>query len=62
MTISIYQASVPVFLQTLGALSTILTKAATHAEVKKIDPTVLLSARLAPDMFEAAEMREEHGA
>ena len=54
MTINIYQASVPVFLQTLGALSTILTKAATHAEVKKIDPTVLLGARLAPDMFALA--------
>jgi hypothetical protein len=54
MTISIYQASVPSFLQTLGALSGVLTKAAAHAEVKKIDPSVLINARLAPDMFPLA--------
>ncbi len=51
MTINIYQASVPSFLQTLGALSAILTKAAAHAEAKKIDPSVLINARLAPDML-----------
>jgi hypothetical protein len=51
MTINIYQAAVPSFLQTLGALSGILTKAAAHAEAKKIDPSVLINARLAPDMF-----------
>jgi hypothetical protein len=54
MTINIYQASVPAFLQTLGALSGILTKAAAHAEAKKIDPSVLINARLAPDMFPLA--------
>ena len=51
MSINLYQASVPSFLQTLGALSTILTKAAAHAETKKIDPSVLINARLAPDMY-----------
>ena len=51
MSFNIYQASVPAFLQTLGALSGILTKAATYAETKKIDPSVLINARLAPDMF-----------
>jgi len=54
MTFNIYQASVPSFLQTLGALSNILTKAAAHAEAKKIDPSVLITARLAPDMHPLA--------
>ena len=50
MSVSIYQASVPVFTQTLTALSNILKKAAAHAEAKKIDPSVFITARLAPDM------------
>ncbi|WP_437590909.1 DUF1993 domain-containing protein [Sorangium sp. So ce1000] len=51
MTISMYQASVPVFVKMLGNLSAILTKAQAYAEAKKIEPRVLLDARLAPDMF-----------
>ena len=51
MTISMYQASAPVFDKMLGNLSAILTKAAAWAEGRKIDPAVLLGARLAPDMF-----------
>jgi hypothetical protein len=47
----IYSMSVPVFVRTLGNLSTILDKAAAHAEAKKIDPAVLVNARLFPDMF-----------
>lgn len=46
-----YSASVPVFVRTLGNLSTILDKAAAHAETRKIDPAVFLGARLYPDMF-----------
>jgi uncharacterized protein len=46
-----YSMSVPVFAKTLGNLSAILDKAAAHAEAKKIDPSVLLAARLYPDMF-----------
>jgi hypothetical protein len=46
-----YSMSVPVFTKTLGNLSAILDKAAAHAEAKKIDPAVLLAARLYPDMF-----------
>src|SRR5262249_23512569 len=49
--LSIYQTSIPVFTQILTSLSNILTKAAAHAEAKKIDPAVLINARLAPDMF-----------
>jgi uncharacterized protein len=51
MSLSMYQASVPVFQRTLGALEKILGKAAAYAEERKIDPAVLLSARLYPDMF-----------
>jgi len=46
-----YQASIPVFVRMLDNLSTILDKAAAHAEAKKIDPAVFINARLAPDMF-----------
>jgi uncharacterized protein len=51
MTVSMYTASVPVYTQFLTALSKILKKAAAHAEAKKIDPSVLISARIAPDML-----------
>jgi hypothetical protein len=51
MAISMYRASVPVLLQMLGALSGVLDKAAAFAAAKKVDPSVLLNARLAPDMF-----------
>jgi uncharacterized protein len=51
MSLSMYQASVPVFLQMLASLQVILDKAEAHATAKKIDPAVLLYARLFPDMF-----------
>jgi hypothetical protein len=54
MSLSMYQASVPVFLRMLTNLSAILDKAAKHAEARKIDPTVFVNARLAPDMFALA--------
>jgi uncharacterized protein len=54
MTISLFQASVPVFLHGVASLSGILTKAASHAETRKIDPGVLLQTRLFPDMFALA--------
>ena len=51
MTISMYQASVPAMIKTLSNLRNLLEKASTHAEAKKIDPSVLVNARLYPDMF-----------
>ncbi|MGZ4978009.1 MAG: DUF1993 domain-containing protein [Methylobacter sp.] len=51
MSLTMYQASIPVFLRMLGNLSAILDKAAAHAEAKKIDPSIFINARLAPDMF-----------
>jgi hypothetical protein len=50
MSLSMYQASIPVFVRMLSNLSAILTKAAAYAETKKFDPSVLVNARLAPDM------------
>jgi hypothetical protein len=46
-----YTTSVPVFKQLLNSLSTILSKAEAYATLKKIEPKVLLDARLFPDMF-----------
>ena len=43
MTISMYKASVPIFVQFLTSLSAWLDKAAAYAEAKKIDPAVLLN-------------------
>jgi uncharacterized protein len=54
MTISMYQASVPVFLRMLNNLVGILEKGMAHAEAKKIEPEVLVNARLYPDMFPMA--------
>jgi hypothetical protein len=51
MSTLLYQATVPVFVQTLEALSAIIDKAAAHAEAHKIDAAVLLASRLRPDML-----------
>jgi hypothetical protein len=47
-----HESSVGVFSQYLANLSDILDLAANHATARKIDPQVLLKARLAPDMFD----------
>jgi uncharacterized protein len=54
MTLSLHDASVPVFRQMLAALSDILDKAAAQASERGIDPSTLIEARLAPDMFPLA--------
>lgn len=51
MPFSMSQASISTFVIGLGALSGLLDKAEAFASAKKIDPAVLLNARLAPDMF-----------
>lgn len=55
MAITMYQASVPVFIRMLGNLAAILEKAASHCEAKKIDPAALINFRLYPDMFTLAK-------
>lgn len=51
MAFSMSRASIPVFEIGLNALSANLDKAAAFAAAKKIDSAVLVSTRLAPDMF-----------
>ena len=54
MSFTMSQACLPVFEIGLNALRAVLDKAATHASAKKIDLSVLLGWRLAPDMFPLA--------
>jgi uncharacterized protein len=54
MSLTMYQASAPLFKTLLGALSKVLDKGAAFCEAKKVDPAVLVGARLAPDMFTLA--------
>jgi hypothetical protein len=51
MTLSMYQASAPVFTRMLTNLGAILTKAEEDAATRKIDPAIFLAGRLAPDML-----------
>lgn len=51
MTLSMYQASIPVFVRALNNLSAILRKGEADAESRSFDPAVLFHSRLAPDMY-----------
>ena len=51
MTISMYQASVPRFVNILGNLSNILDKAQAHVDTRKLDGATLTTYRLFPDML-----------
>jgi hypothetical protein len=54
MSISMYQASVPVFLHGLGTLTHILRKGEAHAQETGADPASYVEGRLAPDMLTLA--------
>jgi hypothetical protein len=54
MPISMYHASVPVFLQLLGGLKGTIEKAEAHANAHKWDENTVLNLRLYPDMFTLA--------
>ncbi|MBX4869056.1 DUF1993 domain-containing protein [Rhizobium bangladeshense] len=54
MSISIYRLTVPMFQRGLASLKTYLDKAEAYAKEKNIDPAILVSARLAPDMLPLA--------
>ncbi|MDR6951473.1 hypothetical protein J2X65_000821 [Ancylobacter sp. 3268] len=54
MSLSIFEASIPVFLRAFDNFSAILEKGETFAQVKGIDPATLVEARLAPDMLSLA--------
>jgi hypothetical protein len=51
MSFSMSKASIPALEIGLNALLALLDKAAAHAAVKKIEPSVMLQWRLSPDMF-----------
>jgi len=51
MSLSMYQASVPVFIRAFKNLTGVLQKGEAFAQAKKIEPAVLINDRLAPDMF-----------
>ena len=55
MTLSMYQASVPVFQRMLRGESAILDKAAAYIAARKVDPAALLQSRLFPDMLPFAK-------
>ena len=54
MSLPMHTATVPTCSRALNNLAAILEKAAAHAEARKIDPAVLLSTRLFPDMLPLA--------
>lgn len=54
MNLTMYQASVPMFIRMLGNLAGILEKAAAHCAARMIDPAALIHYRLYPDMFDLA--------
>jgi len=51
MSISMHSASVPVFVKLFNNMLAWLDKAEAHAQAKKFEPAVFLTARLAPDML-----------
>lgn len=51
MMLSMHRASVPVFTRALRNLIAVLRKGEQHAAERKVDQSVLLGYRLAPDMF-----------
>jgi hypothetical protein len=51
MSNPLYEHSIPPMAKSLGNLSAILDKGAAFCAAKKIDESVLVNARLAPDMF-----------
>jgi hypothetical protein len=51
MTLSMHHATVSTCSRALNSLASILDKASAYAAARKIDPAVLLSTRLTPDML-----------
>ncbi|MDI1254086.1 DUF1993 domain-containing protein [Thermomonas sp.] len=51
MPLSMHQASAPVFIRTLSNLKHVLQLGEAHATARGFDPTLLVQARLTPDML-----------
>lgn len=54
MKLSMHAVSVEIFVPALGSLAAILEKGRAHAQAKKLEASVLVNARLAPDMLPLA--------
>lgn len=59
MSLSMYQASVPVYIKMLTGLASCLKKTAVHYTEHKYDEASLLNYRLFPDMFTFAKQVQE---
>lgn len=59
MAISMHQASVPVFVQSLTGLQTCLDKMAAHATAQNFDANLFLPDRLYPNMFTFARQVQQ---
>jgi uncharacterized protein len=59
VTISLYEASVGVFVPYLGNLSVLLDHASAHARARNIDPAVLVNMRLSPTMYSLTQQVAE---
>src|ERR1700710_2667026 len=55
MTVSLYSATVPGYLQVLPALLGMITKAEDHCQAHGLPPAELIGAQLAPDMWNFAQ-------
>lgn len=51
MSVSLYDALVPTWIQLLDAMSRLIDKAETHCKQRKLAPEGLIDSRLAPDMY-----------
>ncbi|AJP59858.1 hypothetical protein UC34_17415 [Pandoraea vervacti] len=52
MSISLYRATIPVYLRGLTVMADYIKKARAHCEARSVDPDSILKARLAPDMLD----------
>jgi len=59
MSFGIYNASIPVFGKYLGSLTRVLDKGAAFADSKKLDPAIVLSTRMYPDMYPLIRQAQE---
>ena len=59
-TISMHNASIPVFVRLLKNLGNFIDKALVYADGKKIEHNTLLTARLAPDMLHFIKQVQNH--
>jgi len=50
MAVSLYDLTVPSYLQILGGIEGVLSKGAAHCKEKGVDPNEIVETRLAPDM------------